>query len=408
MKVIGMIGMIGSGKSTICQQIDEFCRASSEGMRVCTIDLDIVSKDLFRTNEFLRKELVTAFGAIMIDPDFEAKRKYVIEQIMGNDVLYKRLNDILISYIRPHLANKLVQLKEIGFDLVLVEGVILGYYPKILNEFDCVIDVFVSDDEGRRRVKLRKAYYTDRQIDILQKRSLPADDLFESLDVELYPIDTNLSSHYINATIKSIIEQELNLPIEQPNVDGAKRNHCGQWVHHDSPHPNFQSPGVSTKTEPTEYYPKKKEKVAVYAGSFAPFHIGHFAIVEDLLEIFDSVVLLQCINGGKHDTGEYRIDESKLPKNCQLIEWDYAFVDFLDVNVGDEVELVIARGIRNGTDLDYETSYIKHLTEQCNFHMKELPPVIYIPCRDEYKHISSSSIRAILPFDEVYAKSLMV
>ena len=136
------------------------------------------------------------------------------------------------------------------------------------------------------------------------------------------------------------------------------------------------------------------KKKCVFAGSFDPPTLGHKAIVDDCLKIFDEVVIALLINPQKQAC--FSIEEK-----MQMLALDYTDERVKIVTfTGTLVELLkrentpfYVRGIRNGVDLDYENANYyasKKLDENI------IP--VYIPCRQELLHISSSMVRNSLRF----------
>jgi len=143
--------------------------------------------------------------------------------------------------------------------------------------------------------------------------------------------------------------------------------------------------------------------VAVYPGSFNPVTIGHLAIIGKASKIFDKVIVVVARNPEK---------DSKIP--CfQRLEWigyatrnipnvsivelpsNYLLVDVrhkLKEQGIDEDPNVIIRGLRNGTDLDYEMYqqiYNDKLAD-LNHHMETV--YLTVP---QFNHISSTSLRSV-------------
>jgi pantetheine-phosphate adenylyltransferase len=133
----------------------------------------------------------------------------------------------------------------------------------------------------------------------------------------------------------------------------------------------------------------------VFAGTFDPPTLGHKATVDDCLKMFDEVVVAILVNPSKRPA--FSVDERK-----EMLAIDYGNeprVKIIEFS-GTAVELMkrenataYVRGIRNGVDLDYENANLyasKKLDE--NF------TVVYLPCRQELLHVSSSMVRSSLQF----------
>lgn len=138
-----------------------------------------------------------------------------------------------------------------------------------------------------------------------------------------------------------------------------------------------------------DYVRNKKPKIAVYAGSFNPFHKGHLDILEKAEAIFDKVIIARGINPSK--TNEL-VELPKSIQNRQIETYSGLLTDFID-SLGYGVTLI--RGLRNATDLEYEKNQYRYL--------KDLKPdikVISILSDVEYEHISSSAIRMLEKYNK--------
>jgi len=352
MKTIAIIGPIGSGKSTIRKMFHNV-------HNVRTIDLDKVAKDL-KCNPELQEQLVKAFGKDIIDPNNEVIKNYTLDHIFPDNTKYLQMIQIHEPFIRDFIENEQTWYDHSEVELLVFEGASLIHSPNLLALFDHIIWIEASYNICYERVYAR-GRYTESQIHTLLDKTIPT----YSKALREYPANKITT-------------------ISEPNQHQDMINTiCAQLIDGDS-----------------------LKRTVIYQGSFNPLHIGHISVVEELLRTFDKVILLRCVNGAKTVADFFPIKADKLPAGCVPRTWDRSFVEYLKAHDADNV--VIARGIRNGSDLDYETQYVQHLEDQCKMHQMVLPPVIYVPCKPQYKHISSSSIRAILPFDESYARTLII
>lgn len=127
------------------------------------------------------------------------------------------------------------------------------------------------------------------------------------------------------------------------------------------------------------------EKIAVYAGSFNPFHIGHLDIVTQAGKIFDEVIIARGINPEK-DNELYDMPSSVTNR---VDNYDGLLTDYLEnkINLGYK-DITLVRGLRNAADLEYEMNQHRYL--------EDLMPnikIVYILGDRKYSHISSSAIR---------------
>ena len=99
-------------------------------------------------------------------------------------------------------------------------------------------------------------------------------------------------------------------------------------------------------------------KVGFYTGSFDPFTNGHLHVVKKAAEVFDKVI----IGIGIHPTKRRRFDKEEMKlaiekvlkrenlNNVCVIEYDNLSVDCAK----EHNSTYLIRGIRNGTDYEYE------------------------------------------------------
>jgi len=99
------------------------------------------------------------------------------------------------------------------------------------------------------------------------------------------------------------------------------------------------------------------KKIAVYSGTFDPITLGHLDIVTRAAMMFDEVVIAVAVAHHKKTlfTIEERIALTQTAcegsPNVTVLSFDGLVVDFCKAHQAS----IIVRGIRNGTDLDYET-----------------------------------------------------
>ena len=137
------------------------------------------------------------------------------------------------------------------------------------------------------------------------------------------------------------------------------------------------------------------KKKCVFAGTFDPPTLGHKDIVLKCLTLFDEVIVAVLINPNKAPLFTEEVRLAMLRKvfapypNVRVLAYDGLTVDLLRR----EGARFYVRGIRNGTDYDYEA--------QLNYINMDMYPdmvTVFLPTRQEFLHISSSLVKDALRF----------
>ena len=134
-------------------------------------------------------------------------------------------------------------------------------------------------------------------------------------------------------------------------------------------------------------------KIAVFPGSFSPFTLGHKAVVDSALPLFDKLIIAVGINVEKTEyfSIEERVDwvkavYEKNPK-VEVKCYEGLTVDFCkkeDVNY-------ILRGLRDSHDFKYEKNIA-----QVNKKLNATIETVFIITPPELSHISSTILRDII------------
>lgn len=150
-----------------------------------------------------------------------------------------------------------------------------------------------------------------------------------------------------------------------------------------------------------------EKKKCVFAGTFDPPTLGHEAVISQGLSIFDEMVVAIMVNPQKQPAFslEERVEMLKIATKNNPRVRIVSFLGTVAELLKQENTKFYVRGIRNGTDLDYENA---------NFYAtKKLDKdvvAIYLPCEQEFLHISSSMVRNSIqfktPIDEYVSKEI--
>ncbi|MFW0784630.1 pantetheine-phosphate adenylyltransferase [Gordonia sp. CPCC 206044] len=130
---------------------------------------------------------------------------------------------------------------------------------------------------------------------------------------------------------------------------------------------------------------------AVFPGSFDPFTVGHRYVVERAATRFDTLVVTVVVNPNKR--GMFDVDErialiredcADLP-NVRVDRWTGLLVDYLR-NEGIDT---IVKGLRSGTDFDYEVPMA-----QMNRELTDVE-TMFLLTDPRFAHVSSSLVKEV-------------
>ncbi|WP_294959163.1 pantetheine-phosphate adenylyltransferase [uncultured Fibrobacter sp.] len=135
------------------------------------------------------------------------------------------------------------------------------------------------------------------------------------------------------------------------------------------------------------------KKIAVFAGSFDPFTLGHLDIVRRAASLFDELYVLLAVNASK----KYYFDEATRAEmvrkavagipNVKVDVYDGLTVDFMK-RVGANY---LVRGIRGAADVEYEQTVAwnnKMLYPECE--------TLFLSSAPEHLMVSSTVVRELL------------
>ncbi len=117
MKVIGLTGGIGSGKSTVAAFLAELGAA--------VIDADRVGHEVLSSDSEARQQVVATFGRQILNPGGEIDRSKLGRIVFGNPGALSKLNSIMHPPIGEMVAARLKQYRQQGVDVVVIDAPLL-------------------------------------------------------------------------------------------------------------------------------------------------------------------------------------------------------------------------------------------------------------------------------------------
>ncbi|SEK41068.1 dephospho-CoA kinase [Butyrivibrio sp. ob235] len=164
MKVIGVTGGVGAGKSTVLNYIEKSCNCR-------IIFSDKVANDIKLKGQSCYEPIVDLLSEDILGPDGEIDKKKMAAKIFADDSLLKQVNDILHPAVNNYIFGEIEKEKAEGkLDYLFIEAALLieNGYHKIVDEL-----WYIYADESVRRKRLKESRgYSDEKIDDIIKGQL--------------------------------------------------------------------------------------------------------------------------------------------------------------------------------------------------------------------------------------------
>jgi dephospho-CoA kinase len=182
MKVIGLTGGIGSGKSTVAGFLAE--------LGAVVIDADKVWHEALKPNTEIWREVVAAFGTEIVKPNGEIDRKKLGDIVFGNPEALARLNKIVHPRIYSMVKTQIEQYRQKGVRVVVFEAPLLIDVPllmkvgepSLLGEVDEVWVTVAPESTVLRRIK-EKFGLSEAEILARVHSQLPSEERVRQADV---------------------------------------------------------------------------------------------------------------------------------------------------------------------------------------------------------------------------------
>jgi len=147
MVIIGVTGGIGSGKSSVSAILGDL------GAQV--LDADAITRQVCEPHEAAWNQIVDTFGAEILNSDSTINRKK-LAQIVFNDIAQKKkLEAIIHEKVLQEMSYQINNLKEHGYQGMVVLDVPIPVEDGFLNRVDEVWVVTASEEKRLKRIVAR-------------------------------------------------------------------------------------------------------------------------------------------------------------------------------------------------------------------------------------------------------------
>ena len=118
MKVIGITGGVGCGKSLVLALL-------REKFGFICVEADLVAKEIQEPGGSCYGEIVKLLGRDILEPDGTICRKLMAERIFGDDVLREKVNSIVHPGVISEIKRKVETAEVNGAEFIFVEAALL-------------------------------------------------------------------------------------------------------------------------------------------------------------------------------------------------------------------------------------------------------------------------------------------
>ena len=172
MKVIGITGGVGAGKSAILAYLREHAN--------CRIIIaDKVAHDLERQGGVCYGQIVALLGEEIVAEDGEIDKSKMAGRIFTDRELLVRINEIVHPAVKEYIVNEIAKEKNAGrLDYLFIEAALLieDGYSKIVDEM-----WYIYADVKTRRDRLKASRgYSDEKVDSIMREQLPEEEFHKN------------------------------------------------------------------------------------------------------------------------------------------------------------------------------------------------------------------------------------
>lgn len=190
--VVGLTGGIGSGKSTVSNMLIE--------RNIPVIDADKISREVLIIYPEVLWSIKKEFGEEVFDENDNLDRKKLGAMIFSNEIFKKKLENIIIPYIKKEIFDKIEKYVKAGEKLCIVDAptLIENNLHKYMDE---VIVIVVNEKIQIKRVMARDSLSKKDALNRINSQ-MP---LKEKLKYATYTIDNSDTLSHTEEQLDNII-----------------------------------------------------------------------------------------------------------------------------------------------------------------------------------------------------------
>ena len=197
MKVYGITGGAGTGKSEVIKMLQQNCGG-------CLIMSDEVARELMQKGNISYQLIIEYFGRDILMDDGEIDRKKLADHVFNNKEALEKLNSMTHPYVKDEIRKLIAEAEASGeCRFVALESAILLEcgYEDICDEFWYV---YTKPEIRRQRMKETRNY-SDEKVDSVMRNQQPDEVFFEQCS---FVIKNNTTLSDVYAQLKKKLDQQ--------------------------------------------------------------------------------------------------------------------------------------------------------------------------------------------------------
>jgi dephospho-CoA kinase len=197
MKIIGITGGIGAGKSSVLNYIQRNYNAR-------VIMADLVAHKIEEPGEKCYYRIVETFGSKILNSDMTINKQKLANIVFADDKKRMKLNQIVHPLVKEYIMHELNIERESGkIMFFIIEAALL-----LEDKYDLICDeiwyIYTTEETRRARLKISRGY-NDEKINLIFNSQLSKDEFYKKCDIV---IDNNYSDQETYTQIDTTLRKE--------------------------------------------------------------------------------------------------------------------------------------------------------------------------------------------------------
>lgn len=163
MKIIGITGGVGAGKSTVLDHLEKQYNA-------CVLQADKIGHLVMEPGSICYGQVIALFGKQIIKNDKTIDRKMVSDVVFAHEEMRQKLDDIIHPAVKSYILDKIEEQKKAGYTLMIVEAALL-----LEDHYDAFCDKvwYIHTDQEIRieRLMSSRGYTREKAENIIARQA---------------------------------------------------------------------------------------------------------------------------------------------------------------------------------------------------------------------------------------------